>query len=209
VEWRERIARQKTRRFEQQEYWGRPVPAFGQSSASLIIVGLAPAAHGGNRTGRMFTGNGSGEWLYDALFRFGFANQPYARHRNDGLKLQDCLITAALRCPPPGNKPLAEEENRCREYLRRELRLARRKRLIITLDHIAFNAFLKAWAEESGINIREKPKFRHGAEYVLPGKLILLASFHPSRQNTQTKKLTHEMFDDIFRRAREILNHCG
>ncbi|MEO0249095.1 MAG: uracil-DNA glycosylase [candidate division WOR-3 bacterium] len=209
VEWRERVARQKTRRFKTQEYWGRPVPAFGVWTAPLIIIGLAPAAHGGNRTGRMFTGDGSGEWLCDALFRFGFASQPFSSHRGDDLKLKDCLITAALRCAPPGNKPRPEELNRCREYLRREPGLAHRKRIVITLGRIAFDAFFKAWFEVEGVTIGRKPKFSHGAEFVLPGELKLLVSFHPSRQNTQTGRLTRKMFDDIFRRAREILDRDG
>jgi len=205
VEWRERVAREKIRRYKAEKYWGRPVPAFGSPEASLIIIGLAPAAHGGNRTGRMFTGDGSGEWLYDALFRFGFANRPLSAGMDDGLIVRDCLITAALRCAPPGNKPLSEEENNCREYLRSELRLANDKRLVIALGRIAFRAFLKAWSREEGEGVDPKMEFHHGGEWDLAGGLTLIASFHPSRQNTQTGRLTHKMFDDIFRRAREVL----
>jgi len=205
VEWRERVAREKIRRFKTQQYWGRPVPAFGKPDASMIIIGLAPAAHGANRTGRMFTGDRSGDWLYDALYRFDFANQPVSTGRDDGLIVEGCMVTAVLRCAPPGNKPLPEEENNCREYLRRELRLFRNKRLVIALGRIAFQAFLKVWQEEKR-PIDPRPEFRHGGEWILPGGLTLMASFHPSQQNTQTGKLTHTMFDAIFRRAREILS---
>ncbi len=206
VEWRERVARERVRRYKCEEYWGRPVPAFGAPNASLVIIGLAPAAHGGNRTGRMFTGDGSGDWLYDALFRCGFSNQPFSSGRNDGLVVKDCLITAALRCAPPGNKPLPEEQNHCREYLRRELQLASNKRVVIALGRVAFHAFLKAWSEERNEKINLKLEFRHGGEWTLPDGTVLIASFHPSRQNTQTGKLTRKMFDDIFRRAREIIS---
>jgi len=205
VEWRERVAREKTRKFRGQQYWGRPVPAFGRPDAALVIVGLAPAAHGGNRTGRMFTGDSSGDWLYDALYRFGFANQSVSTGRDDGLMVHDCLITAALRCAPPGNKPLHEEENNCREYLRRELHLARRRRVVIALGRIAFHAFLRAWREDEGELTGGRMEFHHGEEWTLPGGTKMMASYHPSRQNTQTGRLTHPMFDDIFRRAREIL----
>jgi uracil-DNA glycosylase family 4 len=205
VEWRERVAREKIRRFKAQRYWGRPVPAFGKPDAALIIVGLAPAAHGGNRTGRMFTGDRSGDWLYDALYRFDFANQPVSIGRDDGLMVHNCLITAALRCAPPGNKPLRDEENNCREYLRREFHLTGNRCVVIALGRIAFHAFLKAWREDGEELIDGKMEFRHGEEWTLPGGMKLISSYHPSRQNTQTGKLTHAMFDDIFRRAREIL----
>jgi uracil-DNA glycosylase family 4 len=205
VEWRESVAREKARRFSTQQYWGRPVPAFGKPDAALIVIGLAPAAHGGNRTGRMFTGDRSGDWLYDALYRFGFANQPVSTGLDDGLIVQNCLITAALRCAPPGNKPLREEENNCREYLRRELRLAGHRRVAVALGRIAFQAFSKAWRENGEERIPGKMEFCHGAEWTLPRGMKLITSYHPSRQNTQTGKLTHPMFDDIFRRAGEIL----
>jgi uracil-DNA glycosylase family 4 len=206
VRWREEVAREKVRRFKDQEYWGRPVPAFGVPDALLIIVGLAPAAHGGNRTGRIFTGDRSGDWLYEALFRFGFANQPVSVGRGDGLRLTACLVTAALRCAPPKNKPLPEELDNCRGYLRQELRLIQSKRVVVALGQVAFRSFLKA-LRENGEPVRGiKPEFRHGGEWVLPGGLILISSFHPSQQNTQTGKLTLPMFHAIFRRAHEILS---
>ncbi len=205
VEWRERIAIEKVRRFRSEEYWGRPVPAFGDPGASLIIVGLAPAAHGANRTGRMFTGDSSGDWLYQALHRFGFANQPASRHRNDGVSLYDCLITAAVRCVPPDNKPLAQELDTCRRYLIAELKLTRRKRVVVALGQIAFRAFLKAWQENGGRLPEGKLRFRHGAEWKLGGDVTLISSYHPSRQNTQTGRLMRPMFHRIFRRARRLV----
>jgi uracil-DNA glycosylase family 4 len=205
VRWREQVAREKVRRFKDQEYWGRPVPAFGAPDARLIIIGLAPAAHGGNRTGRIFTGDRSGDWLYEALFQFGFANQPVSVSRGDGLRLTACLVTAALRCAPPENKPLPEELDTCRGYLRQELRLIQSKRVVVVLGQVAFRSFLKA-SRENGEPVNGiKPEFRHGGEWVLPEGLVLISSFHPSQQNTQTGKLTRPMFHAIFRRAREIL----
>jgi uracil-DNA glycosylase len=202
VEWREKAAREKVRRFKTQEYWGRPVPAFGGIDAKLMILGLAPAAHGGNRTGRMFTGDRSGEWLYDALHQFGFANQAASISCDDGLLLQQCLVTAALRCAPPDNKPLPEEMNNCREYLVRELRLAGQKKAIVVLGRIACRAFLRARQEMGEQPV--KMEFRHGDEWLLPEGVSLIFSYHPSQQNTQTGKLTRSMFYDIFRRARQI-----
>jgi uracil-DNA glycosylase family 4 len=206
VEWRERVSREKVRRFQNEEYWGRPIPAFGAADASLVVVGLAPAAHGGNRTGRMFTGDRSGDWLYEALHRFGFANQPSSTDRSDGLCLLDCLITAAVRCAPPQNKPLPNEMENCRSYLRQELLFLQSKRVVITLGQIGFKAFLKAWGEDRCALPDPKPLFRHGGEWILPGGLVLIASYHPSQQNTQTGKLTRAMFHSIFRRARAILD---
>jgi uracil-DNA glycosylase len=205
VEWREKVAREKVRRFNDQEYWGRPVPAFGGPDAALIIVGLAPAAHGGNRTGRMFTGDRSGEWLYEALYRFDFSNQPTSTGIDDGLAVNNCLITAVLRCAPPDNKPWPEEVGNCREYLQRELEISSRKRIIVALGQIAFAAFQKTWCETGGSLGNTKPEFRHGGEWELPGGITLMASYHPSQQNTQTGKLTRSMFHQIFRRARNIL----
>jgi uracil-DNA glycosylase family 4 len=206
VRWREQVAREKVRRFKDQEYWGRPVPAFGAPDAKLMIVGLAPAAHGGNRTGRIFTGDRSGDWLYEALFQFGFANQPFSTRRDDGLRLSRCMVTAALRCAPPENKPLPVELDNCRDYLRQELRLVASKQVVVALGQVAFRSFLKAW-QENGERINgTKPEFRHGGEWVLPGGLVLLSSFHPSQQNTQTGKLTRPMFHSIFGRAREVLS---
>jgi uracil-DNA glycosylase len=208
VEWREKVASEKVRRFRVQEYWGRPVPAFGEPDAALVIVGLAPAAHGGNRTGRMFTGDRSGEWLFEALYRFGFSSRAASIGGDDGLVLHQCLITAALRCAPPDNKPLPQEMNNCRGYLIRELQLAWRKTVVIALGQLAFRAFLRARLE-----MGEKPvkqlRFQHGGEWVLPEGVFLLSSYHPSQQNTQTGKLTRSMFHDIFRRARQIVDaHC-
>ena len=205
VEWRERTAKEKVRRYMSDEYWGRPLPAFGEPQASLIIVGLAPAAHGGNRTGRMFTGDRSGNWLFEALHRFGFASRPVSVDRNDQLTLTDCLITAALRCAPPANKPLPEEIHNCRPYLCRELQLAANKKVIVALGLIAFKAFLKAWQLNDGLLPHGEMKFKHGAEWVLLGGITLIASYHPSQQNTQTGRLTRAMFHRIFDRARSIL----
>jgi uracil-DNA glycosylase len=205
VEWREKIARDKIRRFRNHDYWGRPVPAFGNPDAALIIVGLAPAAHGGNRTGRIFTGDRSGDWLYEALYRFDFSNQPTSTSIDDWLAVNDCLITAVLRCAPPDNKPLPEEVNNCGEFLQRELQLASRKRIVVVLGRIAFTAFLKTWQTMGGLPDHPKPEFSHGGEWELPGGLTLIASYHPSQQNTQTGKLTRPMFHQIFRRARSIL----
>jgi uracil-DNA glycosylase family 4 len=171
----------------------------------MIIIGLAPAAHGGNRTGRMFTGDRSGDWLYEALYRFGFATQPSSLHKNDGLGLLDCLITAAVRCAPPNNKPLPPELDNCRRYLRHELKLTEKKRVIVVLGHIAFRAFLKAWRETGVSRPVESMMFRHGAEWKLSSRLTLICSYHPSQQNTQTGRLTRSMFHSIFKRVRAIL----
>ncbi len=209
VTWREQVARVKVRRFSDEEYWGRPIPAFGDWCASLVIVGLAPAAHGGNRTGRMFTGDRSGDWLFGTLHRNGFANQPTSQHRNDGLGLTDCFITAALRCPPPANKPLPAELVDCRRYLCREIELLNSARVFLALGHIAFGAFLKAWAESGHRLPDPEPHFRHGGEWLLPGGSTLLASYHPSQQNTQTGRLTRPMFDSVFRKARRLLGRAA
>lgn len=207
--WRERVAREKVRRFRDQDYWGRPVPAFGSPDAKLIVIGLAPAAHGGNRTGRMFTGDGSGDWLYEALHQYGFANRPASVGIDDGLMLHDCLVTAVARCAPPKNKLTVDEIGNCRDYLKKELELADDKKIVLTLGQVAFQTFLRL-LRESG----ERPngldlKFGHGREWVLPGGLCLLSSYHPSRQNTQTGKLTRSMFHGVFRRARAILDASG
>ncbi len=207
VAWREKVAAEKVRRFKSEEYWGRPAPAFGDPDARLVIIGLAPAAHGANRTGRMFTGDRSGQWLYEALYRFGFSDQPESVHRNDGLRLRDCLITAALRCAPPANKPLPRELDNCRAFLRSELKLAERKRVIVVLGQIAFRSFLKTWVENGGrIPGGRAPVFRHAGEWNLTDCVILLSSYHPSQQNTQTGRLTRAMFHTVFRRARQILD---
>jgi uracil-DNA glycosylase family 4 len=206
VEWRERVAIEKVRRYQSEEYWGRPVPAFGEPAAALLVIGLAPGAHGANRTGRMFTGDRSGEWFYEALCRFGFANQPASSGRADGLCLRDCVVTAALRCVPPANKPLPDELDNCRIYLRLELRWLERVRVVVVLGQIAFRAFLRAWRENGGeLPGGHLPIFRHAGEWELPCGIILISSYHPSQQNTQTGRLTRAMFHDIFRRARSLL----
>jgi uracil-DNA glycosylase family 4 len=213
VEWRERVAREKVRRFAGEQYWGRPLPSFGDPMARLLILGLAPAAHGGNRTGRMFTGDRSGDWLYRALHRAGFANQPTSVHRGDGLALKDCYITAVIHCAPPDNKPLPDEVGNCRPYLLRELELLSRVRVVVALGRIAFDAAIASIgledqsAENPGRPARRaaRPKFTHGAECRLKGGITMIASFHPSQQNTFTGKLTEPMFDRIFSRANELI----
>jgi uracil-DNA glycosylase family 4 len=204
VRWREAVAEEKTARFAAEEYWGKPLPGFGDPKARLLIVGLAPAAHGGNRTGRMFTGDRSGDWLFRALHKAGFANQPVSRHRRDGLKLSDCYITATLRCAPPLNKPLPEEIQQCRSFLRAESRLLKNVRVILGLGRIGFESALWLCSEFRWQNFAKKPRFFHGAEYPLTENRMLLASFHPSQQNTFTGRLTEEMFDAVFRRIRHF-----
>ena len=204
-----RVARDKKREFRDWEYWGKPVPGFGDPEARLLIVGLAPAAHGANRTGRMFTGDSSGSWLYEALHRYGFANQPQSLSRDDSLKLTDCYISAAARCAPPGNKPSRVELDRCRPYLAAELRLLRRVRVVVTLGRIAHEAFLKAAGWWERLPPRARPPFRHGAASMLPDGHVVIASYHPSRQNTNTGKLTRAMWDGVFRTAGEVLAQQG
>ena len=201
MEWRERIAREKVKRFQNDEYWGKPVPSLGQADARLFIIGLAPAAHGGNRTGRIFTGDRSGDWLYRALYRSGFANQPTSVHREDGLKLIDCYITAMAHCAPPDNKPLLEEFHNCNPFLLREIGYLQEVRVVVALGQLAFNAALKTFAYSG----KSKPKFSHGAEVKLSGGVQLIASYHPSQRNTFTGTLTEVMFDAVFTRAREII----
>ena len=205
VEWRERVAREKVRRFADEEYWGRPVPSFGDPRARLLVVGLAPAAHGGNRTGRVFTGDRSGDWLYRALYRAGFTNQPTSTHRGDGLRLRDCWISATIHCAPPDNKPLPDEISNCRPYLLRELELLERLRVVVGLGRIAFDSAASALAEAGRARIERRPRFGHGAEVDLGNGLTLLGSFHPSQQNTFTGKLTEPMLDDVFSRARALV----
>ncbi len=197
-----RVARDKKRAFADWEYWGKPVPGFGDPHARLLVVGLAPAAHGANRTGRMFTGDSSGEWLYEALHRYGFASQARSVARGDGLALTDCYITAAARCAPPGNKPSRAELERCRRYLADDVRLLTRVRVVVTLGRIAHDAWLKAAGWWTRLAPSARPPFRHGAASVLPDGTVVIASYHPSRQNTNTGKLTRAMWDDVFARAR-------
>ncbi len=204
-----RVARDKKREFRDWQYWGKPVPGFGDRDARLLVVGLAPAAHGANRTGRMFTGDSSGSWLYAVLHRHGFANQPQSLSRDDGLKLTDCYITAAARCAPPGNKPSRVELDRCRPYLAAELRLLRRVRVVVTLGRIAHEGFLKAAGWWERLAPRARPAFAHGAVSTLPDGCIVIASYHPSRQNTNTGKLTRTMWNAVFRRAKAALVDRG
>jgi len=205
VRWREKIAREKTRRFADQEYWGKPNPSFGDPRAELLLVGLAPAAHGGNRTGRMFTGDRSGDWLYRALCKAGHANQPTSSSRGDGLILTNCYITATCRCAPPENKLLPKEIMNCRPFLLKELLLLNRVKVVVGLGRIGFDAAAAAVREFSGGPKGKKPLFSHGAEYELNDRFSLIGSFHPSQQNTFTGKLTEPMFDSIFRRAHSLL----
>jgi uracil-DNA glycosylase family 4 len=206
VAFRAQVALEKRRQYRHWEYWGKPLPSFGDALGRLLIIGLAPAAHGGNRTGRMFTGDQSGDWVYGTLHRFGFANQPTAHHRDDGLTLQDAYITAAAHCVPPANKPSAAELTACRTYLLRELPLLRQVRVVVPLGKIAFDAYLAARRELRPPPPQARPRFRHGIETALPEGILLLASYHPSRQNTQTGRLTQAMFDAIFARARAVLD---
>ena len=203
--WCRTVAAEKKREFRDDTYWGRPVPSFGDPAARLLIVGLAPAAHGANRTGRMFTGDSSGAWLWEALHRFGFADRPISRHRDDGLTLTGCWITAAAHCAPPGNKPDRRELDRCRRFLIRELVLLDRVRAVVVLGRIAYESWLRAAGWWDTLPPRDRPPFRHGGEAALPDGRMLLTSFHPSRQNTNTGRLTRAMWHAVFRRAAEIV----
>jgi uracil-DNA glycosylase family 4 len=203
VSWREAVAKKPPRRYQGMGYWAKPLAGFGDPKARLLIVGLAPAAHGGNRTGRMFTGDRSGDWLYGALHASGFANQPNSDHRNDGLKLKDCYITAAARCAPPHNKPSRAEFARCRPYLVAELKLFKKVRVVVALGKIAFDSFLAAYQENGGMIPKPRPKFGHGVSTRLAGGPLLICSYHPSQQNTFTGKLTQPMFHAVFERARQ------
>jgi uracil-DNA glycosylase family 4 len=209
VEWRERSAAEPPRRHRGQEYWARPLPGFGDPSAAVVIVGLAPAAHGGNRTGRIFTGDRSGDWLFAALHRTGFANQPTSVSVDDGLRLRGAYITAVNRCPPPQNRPSTEERDNCLPYLVRELRLLRAGRVIVALGSFAWAGSLLALEQLGAVPPRPRPRFGHGAEAVIevPGRRrqwSLLGCFHPSQQNTFTGKLTEPMIDRVLARARSL-----
>jgi uracil-DNA glycosylase family 4 len=206
VEWRERVAREKKRAYRDEEYWGRPLPSFGDAAAHLLIIGLAPAAHGGNRTGRMFTGDSSADALFIALHAAGFANQTTSRHRGDGLRLADAYITAAVRCAPPANKPTAEEMRACQPYLEQEIALLPNVRVVVALGKIAFDAYLRVAARRGLALPRPLPRFGHALEYRLATDWpLLLTSYHPSRQNTQTGRLTQEMLDSVFLRVRSLI----
>jgi uracil-DNA glycosylase len=197
VEWRERVAREKRAAYAGEEYWGRPVPGFGDPEAAVYVLGLAPAAHGGNRTGRVFTGDRSGDWLFGSLHRTGFANQPTSRRPGDGLRLDGAFVGAAVRCAPPANRPLPEERDACLPYAARELELIR-PRVVVCLGAYAWGAACRL------LGLRPKPRFGHGAEHPVPGGPVLLGTYHPSQQNTFSGKLTEPMMDAIFARAREL-----
>ncbi len=209
VRYREHVAHVKKREFADWTYWGQPVPGFGDPRARLLIVGLAPAAHGANRTGRMFTGDSSGRWLFRALHRAGFASQASSEHRDDGLRLHNVYITATVRCAPPGNKPTRREIANCSRYLRRELDLLKHTRIIVALGQIAFTHALRVLTERGFQVPRPRPRFAHGASCVLRAasgnSLQVISSYHPSRQNTQTGRLTEKMFDAIFAAAKRGL----
>ncbi len=197
-----RIGQTRKREFADQEYWSRPVPGFGDQQARLLIVGLAPGAHGSNRTGRPFTGDASGNWLYDALHRYGWANQPVSRSRTDELVLTDCYVTAAARCAPPENRPTREELDRCRPYLEAELKLLSEVRVVLALGRIGWESWLRAAGWWERMLPRDRPRFAHGEETVLADGMLLISSFHPSRQNTNTGRLTRPMWLQVFEHIR-------
>jgi uracil-DNA glycosylase family 4 len=204
VEWREAQAANPPRRYRGQDYWARPVSGFGDPDARLALVGLAPAAHGANRTGRMFTGDRSGDWLYAALHRAGFASQAHSEWRGDGLELRDAFITATVRCAPPANKPTPQERDTCLPYLERELRLLDRCRVLVALGSFGWDGILRAARAFGEETPRRRPKFGHGAEAEV-GRWLVLGCYHPSQQNTFTGKLTTEMTDAVLARARSLL----
>ena len=201
---REQIAREKRRAYRDWEYWGKPVPGFGDPDARVLIMGLAPGAHGSNRTGRPFTGDSSGNFMYPVLYETGFANQPNATDRNDGLQLKDLYITAAVRCAPPENKPLPMELVACSVFLDRELAGLEKVKVVVALGKIGFDAYLNYLKRRGLLASRKEYLFRHGASYQTPDGKVLLASYHPSNQNTQTGKLTRAMFVKIFKQAAKL-----
>jgi uracil-DNA glycosylase len=203
VAWREEVARVKRASFAGETYWGRPIPGFGDPAACVVVLGLAPAAHGGNRTGRIFTGDRSGDWLFAALHRAGFANQPTSVSRDDGLRLTGCWVLAAVRCAPPANKPTPAERDNCLPYAVGELKLLTSARVILCLGSFAWDAALRTLVALGHERLRPRPRFGHGAEAV-SGRFTLLGCFHPSQQNTFTGRLTEAMLDTILARAREL-----
>jgi uracil-DNA glycosylase family 4 len=204
VEYREMIAREKRRAYRDCAYWGKPVPGFGDPDARVLVLGLAPGAHGSNRTGRSFTGDASGKFMFPVLYETGFANQPNATERNDGLKLKDLYITAAVRCAPPDNKPLPQELASCAPYLDREMDGLKNVRVVVALGKIGFDAYLNYLKRHDQLASRKDYVFQHGASYKMLDGKTLLASYHPSNQNTQTGKLTRPMFVRIFKEAAKI-----
>jgi uracil-DNA glycosylase family 4 len=202
VAWREQVARDKRAAFRDEDYWGRPVPGFGAAEARVLVCGLAPAAHGGNRTGRVFTGDRSGDWLFAALYRAGFANQPTSRHRGDGLRLSDCYIAACVRCAPPANRPTPEERTNCLPYLAEEVRLLHRLRVIVCLGGFAWDGVQRTLGL-LGYHPARRERFGHGVE-ADAHPFVLLGCYHPSQQNTFTGRLTEPMLDAVFSRARVL-----
>jgi uracil-DNA glycosylase family 4 len=198
------VAREKRRAYRDCEYWGKPVPGFGDPNARVLVLGLAPGAHGSNRTGRPFTGDASGKFMYPVLYETGFSNQPNATDRDDGLKLKDLYITAAVRCAPPDNKPLPQELANCATYLDREIHGLKKVTVVIALGKIGFDAYLNFLKRQTLLRSRKEYIFRHGASYEMPDGKTLLASYHPSNQNTQTGKLTRAMFASIFKEAARL-----
>ncbi len=204
VAYREQVAREKRRAYRDHEYWGKPVPGFGDPNAAVLVLGLAPGAHGSNRTGRPFTGDASGNFMYPVLYETGFANQPTATNRDDGLTLTNLYITAAARCAPPDNKPLPQELANCAPYLERELEGLKNLKVVVALGRIGFDSYLNYLKRSKAIAGKREYEFRHGAQYPMPDGRVLLASYHPTNQNTQTGKMTRTMFDEIFKRAARL-----
>jgi uracil-DNA glycosylase family 4 len=198
VAWRQAVARDKRAAYRDEEYWGRPVPGFGDPGAELLLVGLAPAAHGGNRTGRVFTGDRSGEWVFRALHRAGYANQPTSEHRDDGLRLHGAYVAAAVRCAPPANRPTPAERDNCVPFLVRELALLTDVRVVVVLGQFAYDVVARL------LGVRHRPRFGHGVEVVLDERRTMICSYHPSQQNTFTGTLTEPMFDSVFARAASL-----
>ncbi|MDQ3916744.1 MAG: uracil-DNA glycosylase [Actinomycetota bacterium] len=203
VAWREKAAREKRAAYRDEEYWGRPLPGYGGAAARILVVGLAPAAHGGNRTGRIFTGDRSGDWLFASMFRQGLTNQPHSVHAGDGLTLHGAYVAAAVRCAPPDNKPATDERDRCLPYLVREARLLRELQVVVALGGFAWDAWLRVARTLGFATPRPKPRFGHLQEATV-GPHTLLGSYHPSQQNTFTGRLTEEMLDAVFARARAL-----
>jgi uracil-DNA glycosylase family 4 len=209
VAYREQVAREKRRAYRDCEYWGKPVPGFGDPEARVLVMGLAPGAHGSNRTGRPFTGDASGKFMFPVLHETGFANQPNATDRNDGLKLKDLYITAAVRCAPPANKPTPQELAECSHFLDREIAGLEKTKIVVALGKIGFDAYLNYLKRRGLLLNRQQYVFKHGASYRLPDGKVLLASYHPSNQNTQTGKLTRTMFVKIFKEAARLADELG